>query len=163
VRRDQDKATDGDEAREALIRKVLLLRAAVKEATIRSAQAQAEERERKAELAKVEAELAAVPVGPMRRDTAKLVDDPDRGYVALGGKSIIGRIEDHFRQHAYESFSPADIMLHTGIPVGHVEAVRVAIKRLVAKDIVAHVDRGRYQLHQPPKEHPTSSRTGDCG
>lgn len=74
-------------------------------------------------------------------------------YAALGGKSIIERIADHFRSHPTVSFSPAEVMPCRRPDRQHRGGPR---QRLVTRGTLKHVGHAKYQYNEP-ENHPTQS------
>lgn len=115
----------------------------------------------KAELAQVKEQLQAVETrkaeleAKLERQQArveKLVDDPERKYPALGDKSIIDRIADLFVENPTTIFGPNEVMKYLGIPIGHIDAVRTSLKRLVTRRVLLKGDYGEYWLNPTHEE-----------
>ena len=139
---------------------IVVLKTELAEATAARALAQARETELIQRLAIARSEFESIPVTAVER--ARESDDEERSYPALGGKSVVERIADHFRSQPTVSFSPAEVMSYTGIPIGNVEAVRASFKRLVAKGVLEHVGHAKYRFKDVEKDHPTQSNRANC-
>jgi aspartate/methionine/tyrosine aminotransferase len=150
-----------DQFRIAKMAEIVVLKAQLAEASEARARAEAREAELVQRLAMARREFESIPVAAVER--SREADDEERRYPALGGKSIIERIADHFRSQPAVSFSPAEVMAYTGIPTGNIEAVRASFKRLVTRGVLRHVGHAKYQLNELEKDHPTQSSPRNCG
>jgi len=142
------------------VAEIVMLKHQLAEATVTRVRAEAQEAELLRRLAVVRSEFDDIPAVAIGRHES---DDEERGWPALGGKSIIDRIADHFRSQPTVSFSPAEVMTYAGIPIGNIEAVRASFKRLVARGVLRHEGHARYRYDMPEKDHPTQSNPANCG
>lgn len=81
---------------------------------------------------------------------AKIVDDTN----ATAGKPITNRIEDLLRANDDVAFTLAEIMDCIHVGEDRIEAVRKALQRLAARNLIERKDSA-YRINMPPKESPT--------
>jgi hypothetical protein len=105
------------------------------------------------QLADANNEFALIAGGQVQQHGKNLDDlDAERPYAGLGGRSIVETIMQFFWAHPDAAFSPQDLMLYCVIPAAHVEGVRAAFKRLVARGQLEHLDHAEYRLHPEQRE-----------